>query len=122
MLFLLAISGSGAMAFAWSMVVGHFVSGCVVVASLPKHYRPDVARSALSVLFRFGLPLGGANLVNYILLNIDYALVGHIMGAVALGSYVLAFNVASWPASLLGAMVNNVSMPAFSRVKHDAIA
>ena len=32
---------------------------------------------------------------------------------------VLAFNVASWPASLLGAVINNMSMPAFSRVKHD---
>ena len=119
-LLVLARSGSGAMAFAWSRVVGQFISGCVVVASVPKNYRPGLARSALSVLFRFGLPLAGANIVNYLLLNVDYALVGHVMGAVALGTYVLAFNVASWPASLLSSMINNVSMPAFSRVKDDA--
>ena len=119
-LLLLAKSGSGAMAFAWSRVVAQFVSGFVLFVSVPKNYRPGFARSALSPLFRFGLPLGGANVINYILLNADYALVGHIMGAVALGTYVLAFNVASWPASLLGAMINNVSMPAFSRVKDDA--
>jgi lipopolysaccharide exporter len=34
---------------------------------------------------------------------------------------VLAFNVASWPSSLLGAVINGVAMPAFSRVKHDAV-
>jgi PST family polysaccharide transporter len=118
-LLLLAKSGGGAMAFAWSRVAGQAISGCVVFASVPKHYRPGFARSALAPLVKFGFPLGGANIVNYILLNVDYALVGHLMGAVALGTYVLAFNVASWPASLLGSMINNVSMPAFSRVKDD---
>ena len=72
------------------------------------------------MLVKFGFPLAGANIVNYVLLNGDYAVVGHLAGAVALGAYVLAFNVASWPSSLLGFMVNNVSMPAFSRVKDDA--
>jgi lipopolysaccharide exporter len=119
-LFLLAARGSGATAFAWSMVAGQLAYGCVVIFSVTKFYLPGITRSALSVLVRFGLPLGGANIVNYVLLNVDYALLGHLMGAVALGTYVLAFNVASWPASLLGNMVNNVSMPAFSRVKNDA--
>ena len=119
-LILLAITGSGAMAFAWSMLVGTVVSGCVVFVSVPRHYRPGFSRSALNVLVKFGFPLAGANIVNYVLLNGDYAVVGHLAGAVALGAYVLAFNVASWPTSLLGFMVNSVSMPAFSRVKDDA--
>lgn len=118
-LLLLAKFGSGAMAFAWSRVVGQFVTGCVLVVCVPKVYRPGMARSALSLLVKFGLPLAAANFVNYILLNVNYAFVGHLLGAVALGSYVLAFNVASWPSSLLGSMINNVSMPAFSRVKSD---
>jgi Polysaccharide biosynthesis protein/Polysaccharide biosynthesis C-terminal domain len=84
-----------------------------------KHYRPGFARSALSPLLSFGLPLATANIVNYILLNVDYALVGHLLGPVELGIYVLAFNVASWPSSLLWFMISNVSMPAFSRIKHD---
>jgi len=120
-LLLLAKSGSGAMAFAWSRVVGQLISGCVLLISVPKIYRPGFARDALSLLFRFGIPLAAANFINYILLNVDYALVGHFMGAVALGTYVLAFNVASWPSTLLSAMINNVSMPAFSRVKHDSL-
>jgi PST family polysaccharide transporter len=118
-LFLLAKSGNGAMAFAWSRVITQFTMGCVMFASVPKHYRPGFARSALSVLFRFGLPLAGANFVNYILLNVDYAFVGHLIGAVALGIYMLAFNLASAPGFLLGNVINSVSMPAFSRVKHD---
>jgi lipopolysaccharide exporter len=118
-LLLLAKSGGGATAFAWSRVISTFVSGCVMVVSVPKIYRPGLARSALAILFNFGLPLAGANFVNNMLLNTDYAFIGHLVGAVELGVYVLAFNVASWPAGLLGSMINNVSMPAFSRVKSD---
>ena len=118
-LLLLAKSGSGAMAFAWSRVGGQLASGCVLIAYLPKFYWPGLARRALSVLFKFGIPLAVANFVNYILLNVDYALVGHLMGAVELGIYVLAFNVASWSTALLGSVINSVSIPAFSRVKHD---
>ncbi len=119
LLLFLSEHGSGAMALAWSRVLGQVIVGSVLVISVPKRYRPGLTRRAVSLLIKFGLPLAGANFVNYILLNVDYALVGHLMRAVLLGIYVLAFNVASWPASLLGTMINNVSMPAFSRVKHD---
>ena len=119
LLVVLAESGSGAMAFAWSMVVRQFAVGCVLIAVAPRHYRPGLARSALSVIFRFGIPLAGANFVSYILLNVDYAFVGHLLGATALGVYMLAFTVASWPYGVLGGVINSVSMPAFSRVKHD---
>lgn len=119
LLIILAKSGGGAIAFAWSMVVRQFVWGAVLIAVVPRRYRPGLAHGALSVIIRFGLPLAGANFVNYILLNVDYAFVGHLLGAAALGVYMLAFTVASWPYGVLGAVINSVSMPAFSRVKHD---
>jgi lipopolysaccharide exporter len=119
LLVMLAKTGGGAMAFAWSMVARQFVWGGVLIAVAPRRYRPGFARSALSVIFRFGVPLAGANFVSYILLNVDYAFVGHLLGATLLGVYMLAFTVASWPYAILGAVINSVSMPAFSRVKHD---
>ena len=121
LLIILAKSGTGAMAFAWSMVVRQFVMGCVLIAAAPRHYRPGVARSALPVIFKFGIPLAGANVVNFMLLNVDYVFVGRLIGAAALGVYVLAFTMAFLPNSILGAVINNVSMPAFSRVKHDPV-
>jgi lipopolysaccharide exporter len=118
-LIILAKSGSGAMAFAWSTVVSQFVVGCVQIAIAPRHYRPRLARSALSVISRFGIPLAAGNFVRNILLNVDYVFVGHFLGAAALGLYMLAFTVASWPYGLLGSVISSVGMPAFSRVKHD---
>jgi lipopolysaccharide exporter len=119
-LLILAKSGSGAMAFAWSRAFGQLIEGCVLFASLSKNYWPGFNVSALRPLFKFGIPLAAANFVNYVLLNVDYALVGHLLGAIELGVYVLAFNVSSWSASLLGNVINTVSMPAFSRIKDDA--
>lgn len=118
-LLVLAKSGGGAMAFAWSRVVSQFVMDCVMIASVSKIYRPGISRRALSMLIRFGFPLASANFIGSILLNVDYAFIGHLLGVVALGFYVLAFNVASWPASLTDPAIRSVSMPAFSRVKHD---
>lgn len=119
-LLLLAMSGSGAMAFAWSRVVGQLVAGSIVLFYAGKKYYPGMARGALSVLYTFGIPLAAAEFVSYILQNVDYALIGRLMGTVALGTYVLAFNVASWSTTLLGGVMTGVSMPAFSRVKHDS--
>jgi PST family polysaccharide transporter len=119
-LLVLVKMGDGAMAFAWSRALTQLGLGCVVVAAVSKMYRPGLARSALSVLVKFGLPLAGANFLNYILVNVDYVFVGHLMGATALGVYMLAFTVASAPAGMLGSVINSVAVPAFSRAKDDA--
>jgi lipopolysaccharide exporter len=119
-LLFLAKHGSGAMAFAWSRVAAQGVSCAVLLLSVPKLYLPGMTRGALRVLYKFGVPLACANFIGYILQNVDYALIGRLIGPVMLGIYVLAFNVATWSSTLLVGMLNTVSIPAFSRVKHDA--
>jgi lipopolysaccharide exporter len=118
-LLILAMSGAGPVAYAWSLNIGLLFSTCMIIRSIPRFYAPGLKRSALAVLFKVGLPLGATNIINVILLNVDYALIGHLIGAVALGTYVLAFNIASWPSSLLGNVVKWISIPTFSRVKND---
>ena len=116
-LLILAAVGDGAMAFAWSRVVGTLISGAVVMMSVSSHYRPGFRREELAGLLRFGLPLAAANLLSQILLNVDYVFVARTLGAEQLGFYALAFSVASWSTSVLGSMLNGVVLPAFSAVK-----
>lgn len=71
-----------------------------------------VARSALA----FGLPVCGANAMSWLVLNVDYIVIGHTAGAVTLGFYVLAFNIASWPVNALVQAVRNVALPGFARL------
>jgi lipopolysaccharide exporter len=71
----------------------------------------EIARSALA----FGLPLAGANLLSWALINIDNVAISRIAGPTALGLYVLAFNVSSWPMTAIGQAVRSVSLAAFSK-------
>jgi PST family polysaccharide transporter len=119
LLLVLALSGDGAMAFAWSRVAGQIVAGAVIIGSVRPWYWPRWNRTTASRALSFGLPLAGANLINYTLLNADYAFIGNLLGPVILGVYSLAFNIASWSTSVLGAAVNGVAMPAFSEVRGD---
>ena len=86
----------------------------------PARYWPGFSRRVAGTLLRFGLPLAGANLIGLSLYNIDYIVVGHRLGAVPLGLYLLAFTISSWPSSLFNGMVTSVALPAFSRVRDDA--
>lgn len=118
-LVVLAAAGDGAMAFAWSRVVGQVISSIVVISAVRPNYMPrwntPVARQVLGL----GLPLAGANLLDYLLLSADYVFIGRMLGASMLGTYMLAFNVASWSTSVLGATINGVAMPAFSGLRKD---
>lgn len=116
-LILLALNGDGAMAFAWSRVVSQLVSGVVMALSVDRTYWPRLRRAEAGPVLRFGLPLAGANLLGYSLLNADYAIIGAFLGPVELGIYTLAFTVASWSTSVMQSTINSVAMPAFSAMR-----
>ena len=116
-LILLAIGGDGAMAFAWSRVVSQLVSGIVMALSVDRTYWPSLRRAQVGPVLRFGLPLAGANLLGYSLLNADYAIIGAFLGPAELGIYTLAFTVASWSTSVMSSTINSVAMPAFSALQ-----
>lgn len=85
-----------------------------VFAKTPPHYRVD--RDVIRPVLVFGLPIAGANLLSWALLNVDNVVIARVTGATALGFYVLAFNVSSWPMSALSQMVRSVSLPFFARM------
>ncbi|MFD4183422.1 lipopolysaccharide biosynthesis protein [Rhodococcus sp. NPDC058514] len=112
----LAFAGAGAYSFAGGQVVGSIVTGVLVftMGKLPVKFGFDweIAKK----LLRFGIPLAASLGVEAVLLNADYVIVGNVLGAAALGYYLLAFNVSSWVPGLIGTAVRYVSVPSFSRL------
>jgi lipopolysaccharide exporter len=108
--------GLGAMALAIGRVVAQActtVGQFIVTRVIPRFgFDRLVARSVVS----FGVPLAAANFLSWLLLNIDYMIVGNRGGALMLGFYVLAFNLSSWPTTVVGAAIRSVAFPAFSRL------
>lgn len=112
----LALAGWEAMALAWSRVGGQVAATILLLLLTPRRYRPGLDRTVLVAVLRLGLPLAGANVVVFATLNADYVVVGRNLGAVDLGLYLLAFNLASLPSNVFTQVLRTVAVPAFGRL------
>ncbi|WP_234323639.1 oligosaccharide flippase family protein [Streptomyces sp. NRRL F-2580] len=113
---LLAVDGWGAMSFAWGSVVGNVAAliGCCLAA--PGTLRFGWDREQAKALLRFGLPLAGASMLALGVVNVDTMVVGSALDALALGFYVLAFNISGWPVRIISEAARRVSFAGFSRL------
>jgi PST family polysaccharide transporter len=115
----LGLSGFGATALALSKVVGQLVSVVLLLSTIKPRYRPGWNPVYAREVLVYSLPLAAATIVEFTLGNVDYIVVGHVMGALALGYYMLAYNISGWPVSVFGLMINEVALPAFARAQDD---
>ena len=116
---LLVLIGMGPMALAIGRLAAQGTATAlqfVLSRTVPKF---ALERSLVGSSLRFGLPLAGANLLSWVLLNIDNVVIARVAGGVALGYYVLAFNISSWPMSAIGTAIRSVSFAAFSRMNRE---
>jgi PST family polysaccharide transporter len=82
-------------------------------------YRPALAvdRKALRDCFGFGKSLFVTGLLTFITTQFDNLVVARYMGAAVLGSYLVAYRLASLPVELLGRVLNTVLLPAYSKAR-----
>ncbi len=116
-LVVLALTGWGVFALAWSRVLGHLSTVLVIMKLAPTLHRPGFDAPVARWLVRFGLPLVAANLVGPAVAAVDVAMIGRLLGPVPLGSYQLAMNVAAWPLTLFLPVLVNVGLPLVSRYR-----
>jgi O-antigen/teichoic acid export membrane protein len=112
----MAMAGWGAMALAWSRVGGQVVATAGYLLASPRRVRPGFDRAVAGSVPRLGLPLALANLVVFAALNVDYVVIGRILGPEHLGLYLVAFNLAAIPSTLITAVVRTVAIPTFGRL------
>jgi len=118
----LAWQGFGAMSLAVGRMSGAVASGILFIVFSPEPVRFGFDRAKARALCRFGLPLAGASIVVFAVTNVDQLVVGHMLGATALGFYVLAVNLATWPVTMFSLPVRSVAPAVFSRLQHDRAA
>lgn len=115
----LAMAGAGPWSLAWGSLAGNVTCAVFLLAWSPQRFRPGWDRTVCRKLLAFGLPLAAASALVFAMLNVDYVIVGSHLGVQALGFYLLAFNLSSWPVNMFSSPVRRVSMPAFARLQHD---
>lgn len=111
----LAVAGFGAWSMIWGLVLSNLISSATSLLLAPRRFRPGFDRTVVRELLRFGMPLAGSSLLLFAMLNVDYIVVGHVLGAEALGLYLMAFNLSSWPVSVVSTTIRRVSLAGFSR-------
>jgi O-antigen/teichoic acid export membrane protein len=113
---ILAVAGQGAWSLVWSALLGNVVNGLFILRYAPRRFRPGFSPPIARELLRFGLPLALASLLVFALLNVDYVIVGAELGPLALGFYLLAFNLSAWPVNMFSAPARRISLPLFARL------
>jgi len=67
----------------------------------------------------FGIYQMGERSINYLNSNLDYLLIGSMLGASALGYYTLAYNLIIKPSSLINPVITKVAFPVFSLIQNE---
>ena len=118
----LAIGGMGAMSLAVGRIAGSAAAMILFVRFSPQPFRLGFDRAVVARLLRFGVPLAGASIVVFAIGFSDQLVAGHVLGSTALGFYVLAYNLSSWPVQMFSLPLRNVAPPTFARLQHEPAA
>lgn len=105
----------------WALVIGH-LAGSVTGTALawvvnPWRPRLRVVRRLVRPLVRFGGPLLGVDLVHAMAANLDYLIVGKVLGSSALGIYTLAYRLPELLLIGVVTVLNKAVFPAFAAVQ-----
>jgi PST family polysaccharide transporter len=110
----------------WSLIWGSIAAAAVSVPAywIVTRWRPrlQVDRDAASKLLPYGGHIVGVGLLGALVRNLDYVLVGRMLGAATLGVYVLAFRIPDLLIRNLSVLLGQVLLPVYARVKNDRAA
>ena len=107
----------------WCLVAGMMAGSLIVNVGVVvvSRWRPKFVwnHESFEYLFRFGVHGLGFGVFNYINQNIDYLLVGRILGASSLGLYEFAYRIPHLVLDRIARPVGAVVFPALSKLQGD---
>lgn len=118
----LAFFGAGV----WSLA---FNSVASIVIAMPLYFnatgwKPMLTwdKVAFKEVFGFGVFTTGTSVLNYLINNVDFLLIGKLLSASALGAYTFAFVLTDTFRGRLMAVINNVMYPLYGKIQSDPTA
>ena len=113
----LAATGHGPWSLAWGRLAGNGVTSVMHGIFAHTRVRPGWSTPLARALLAQGLPIAGTLLLATVMINIDYMVVGRVLGPVAVGFYLMAFNLSTSPVTLFSTAVANVALPGFAHLQ-----
>jgi PST family polysaccharide transporter len=119
---LLALNGLGVKA----LVLGYISKNLIMTIVIIIFYRwtPNLIFDfkIIKDLLNFGVYVFGSGFLNYFKRNLDYLLIGKLLGSNALGYYTLAYKPMLVPVQKIGGVINKTFLPAFSEIKNNKVS
>jgi O-antigen/teichoic acid export membrane protein len=114
-----ALAGFGVWSLVAQLLTIEFVG--LVALWTASDWRPHLrfSRRHLRDLFGFGASVVGFRLLRFLNTRIDNLVVGAVLGATALGFYVVAYRLLELVISVTTAIIGTVAFPVISRIQHD---
>lgn len=103
-----------------SLVIGQLVQAALVMVlcwAMRPPVRPGWTRRDVSGLVSYGGHLAGANILQLLMLNIDYLIVARHLGPQALGVYSMAFRLAYMPYLLVSVVICGAAFAHLCRLR-----
>jgi O-antigen/teichoic acid export membrane protein len=107
----------------WSLVLGHIL-GTLLSAILTLYWKRNAfARPRLENIrreIRYARHVLVSAIAAYVYANADFAIAGRTLGAVPLGNYTVAWNIASLPVDKISSLFTGIAPAFFSAIQDDA--
>ncbi|HEX6938022.1 MAG TPA: lipopolysaccharide biosynthesis protein [Longimicrobiales bacterium] len=114
-----ALAGGGVWAIACQSVVSAAVSIPLLRRARPWTPRARFSWTALREIAGFGAYVAGNNVFTFLAGNIDYLLIGKMLGSGPLGAYTLAYVLVETMRNRLIRVLDGVMYPAYSRLQDE---
>jgi len=118
---IMALTGFGVWSLVFQRVLTNFFM--VLIYSYVSKWRPHLQfnKNSFRKIFSFGVYTTGTGIFNFLTGNIDYLLIGKMLGAGPLGVYSLAYNVTYVVRGQIMDVVNKVFYPVYSKIQDDTV-
>ncbi len=113
----LVATGHGLMSLAIGRIAGSVVAAVAYIAFSPRAMRIGLDRRGARALLQVALPYAGSALLAFAITNAGQIVIARLLGPAALGYYVLALCIASWPVTVLSQPVRDAAPVAFARFR-----
>lgn len=114
---ILAWRGFGAWSLVTNLLLASTLQTIVILYIVPPRFTLRIDRPVLKKVLAYGLPQTGSNLLWKFYDNADYLVIGKLLGSGPLGTYTLAFRLATLVNEKVSAIISRVSFTTFAALK-----
>jgi len=117
----LLLLGGGVLSYAVGFVMLSATRCILTFRQISWRPRLRISWSCLKEIISYGKYILGTNLIKYVSSNMDYFIVGRVLGAGPLGFYTLAFNLANYPVTNFAQVLTRIVFPTFATLQGNPI-